>query len=324
LGYHPPQTPRDGRFRKIEVTVARRGVRVRARKGYHAPHDASAAAATTPAPRPDRDIQEALDSPYPVDQIPLRLTAYVLSEALMGRARVVIAADVDVAGLGLESADGGLSDTLDVLLVAAQRETGEFFRADQKVELALRPDTVARFRRTWYAFLRDFELASGTYQAKIVVRSRRAGRLGTVTHEFSIPALDRWRVSTPILTDTLEQHGNSGFSPIMGARRTFAAGGALYCQFDVFGAGRDERTGMPRVSAGYALVRADGTVERQAPPTAIEPTSIGRISRLLAIGLGGLGPGDYELVLKVRDEVAGAVQELREPFHLITPDQATH
>ena len=37
LGYQPRNAARDGKFRKIEVKVARRGVDVRARRGYYAP-----------------------------------------------------------------------------------------------------------------------------------------------------------------------------------------------------------------------------------------------------------------------------------------------
>lgn len=37
LGYYPPKPERDGKYRKIKVTTARKGVAVRARPGYRAP-----------------------------------------------------------------------------------------------------------------------------------------------------------------------------------------------------------------------------------------------------------------------------------------------
>ena len=331
LGYNPRSAPRDGRFRRIQVQVARKGVGVRARKGYYAPLDPPVAAATPPKPRPkatapprtekDEELQRALDSPYPADAIPLRMAAYVRDETLLGKARVLVDTDIDVADLPFdESADGGgrLRDVLDVLLVVAHRDSGESYRDDQKIELALLPGTRDRLRQSWYSHVREFELPPGGYQAKVVVRDRNRRRLGTVTHEFEVVSLEQLRISSPILTDAVQQAEGRGLAPVLVARRTFPRGGALYCQFDVYGAARDKTTGKPRVSAGYEVRRADGTVARRGEPTPIEPTSLGYLSRMLAMGLAGMPAGDYELVLRVRDEVAGKVQEAREPFTLVT------
>ena len=52
LGYTSTQAPTDGKFHKIEVKVARRGVDVRARKGYWAFTAADAARALAP-PKPE-------------------------------------------------------------------------------------------------------------------------------------------------------------------------------------------------------------------------------------------------------------------------------
>ena len=53
-------------------------------------------------------------------------------------------------------------------------------------------------------------------------------------------------------------------------------------------------------------------------PTPIQPTSIGKLSRLVGSRLVAAEPGDYEFVLTVRDEIAGKTLELREPF-TVTP-----
>jgi hypothetical protein len=98
------------------------------------------------------------------------------------------------------------------------------------------------------------------------------------------------------------------------ARRQFASGDSLFCQFDVYGAVKGSITGNPQVSAGYALVGADGRTVLQGEPTAIRPTSLGFLSRLWAIGLAGVAPGGYELVITVNDEVSGRQEVLREPF----------
>jgi hypothetical protein len=71
---------------------------------------------------------------------------------------------------------------------------------------------------------------------------------------------------------------------------------------------------MPRVRAGHALRRSDGTLIGRTEPHLIQPTSIGALLRLIQIPLDGLAPGDYELVLTVTDDVGGESRELVEPF----------
>jgi len=211
LGYQPRNAARDGKFRKVEVKVARRGVDVRARRGYYSPPPPSAREEAK-AGR-DEVIQATLDSPYEVEGIPLRATSFVFEEASLGKAAVVIAADVDIRGLAFEKQGGRLEDALELLLVVAHRETGEFHRYDQTVELKLQAETFARYSRTWFPLRRDFELAPGGYQARIVVRDRRSGRVGSVVHDFSVPAPDIFRLSTVVLSNVIEPRSPSEPGP---------------------------------------------------------------------------------------------------------------
>ena len=170
VGYHPTNAARDGKFRKIGVKVAQKSVQVRARKGYWAPAEGPAAARVKQKTvSADADIQAALDSPYEVDAIPLRMTAYVFDETLLGKAKVVVATDVDLRGFAFEEQEGRLVDAIEFLLVVSHRETGEFFRYDQKVDMKLQPSTRERINKTWFPIVRDFDLSPGGYQAKIVV-----------------------------------------------------------------------------------------------------------------------------------------------------------
>src|SRR4029453_11849409 len=120
----------------------------------------------------------------------------------------MIVADAQVRDFAYNEEAGRFVDSLEFLLVAAHRETGEFFRYDQKVEMKLLPAT--RQKLEWYTISRDFELAPGGYQAKIVVRDKNSGRIGTLVHEFEVPPLGPFRVSTPVLSDTMQPAGPSG------------------------------------------------------------------------------------------------------------------
>jgi VWFA-related protein len=322
LGYNSSHTQRDGRFRKIKVELpGRKGLQLRYRKGYFAPLEGGKSALDKRVGPGDPDIQAALDSPYAEETVPLRMTAYVFDETILGKASVMIATDVDVSGFTFEEKEGRFLDTLEFLLVVAHRETGEYFRYDQQVQMKLLPATRDRLGKSWFPVVRDFELAPGGYQAKIVVRDKNSGRIGTVVHEFEVPDISQFRVSTPILSDTLQPSPEGQKSvprPVLSLRRVFPAGSTLYAEFDVYGAAKDKANGMPKVSAGYIIRRLDGPVQSVVSPTPIKPTSIGKLSRLVGTRLVAAEPGDYEFVLTVRDEIAGKTLELREPF-TVTP-----
>jgi VWFA-related protein len=320
LGYNPTNARRDGRFRKIQVKVpSGKGYQIRARKGYYAPLEGRNALAPKPG-GVDPAIQAALDSPFDVAEIPLRMTAYVFDETILGKANVVVVVEADVRDFAFQEEGGRFLDTLDFLLVAAHRETGEFYRYDQRVEMKLLPTTKEKL--VWYPIARDFELAAGGYQAKIVVRDKNSGRIGTLVHEFEVPPLGPFRVSTPILSDTLEPAppGESRTpQPTLLARRAFAPGAMLMAQFEVYGAAKEKGSGMPRVTAGYVIQRSDGTVITRVEPTPIQPTSLGKLMRLVGTKLETSMPGDYEIVLSLKDEIAGKTLELREPFSVTPP-----
>lgn len=319
IGYNPTNTRRDGRFRKIQVKVpSGKGYQIRARKGYYAPLEGRNALVPKPGAA-DPAIQAALDSPYDVGEIPLRMTAYVLDETILGKANVVMVIDTDVREFAFREEGGRFLDTLEFLLVAAHRESGEYYRYDQRVEMKLLPAT--REKLVWYPMSRDFELAPGGYQAKIVVRDKNSGRIGTLVHEFEVPPLGPFRVSTPILSDTMQPSATgekSNPQPTPLARRDFPMGSMLLAQFEVYGAAKDKASGMPRVTAGYDIRRTDGTVVTHVEPTPIQPTSLGRLMRLVGTRLVDHEPGEYEMVLTLKDEVAGKALELREPFS-VTP-----
>jgi len=321
LGYVSSNTARDGAFREIEVKFKKgkgKGLKIRARRGYYAPTD-DGPAALTGKEGVDPSVQAALDSPWSEDGIPLRMTHYVGSEQTLGKASVLIVTEVDIRALEFREEEGRHVARIEFLLVTAQRESGEFFRYDQAVNLRLRASTRERLTRLWFPITRDFELAPGDHMAKMIVREKATGALGSVVHDFEVPSFEGLRVSTPILSDTSLAAGE-GPAPVPQAlaRREFPQGALLMCQFDVFGGEKDE-TGMPRVAQGYRVLAPDGSVLMSKPPNVIQPSSLGELSRLFGFSLKTLTPGDYEMVMTVRDEIAGETLEVSEPFRVAPP-----
>jgi VWFA-related protein len=316
LGYVPAPRAPEGKFHKIEVRVRGKGLVVRARKGYYDAGGPGAEPATAtasdgaPRERSDPPLQRALDSPGVLDGVPLRMSTYALGPSADGKEQVVVAADADVAKIAF--AEGTGNAVLDTLLVIAAQQGGGVERADRQVELQrrVRPPGDGP---VWYSFVRDFTLAEGRYQAKLVVRDAATGKIGTVRSTFEVPARDGLHLSTPLLTDTLQKDAGGMIAPTVLARREFRRDAQLYCQFRVFGAARGP-DGFPRVKAGHELRRRGGSVVGRVAPTAVTPTSLGAVIRLIQIPLTIATPGEYELVLTVQDEISGRTIEKAEPF----------
>jgi VWFA-related protein len=321
LGYVSSNTARDGAFREIEVDFEKgrgKDLKIRARRGYYAP-SADGSVALEGKEGVDPEIQAALDSPWPRDDIPIRMTHYVGAEMILGKANVLMVAEVDIRGLTFTEEEGRQVGEIEFLMVVAHRESGEFFRYDQSIKMKLRPSTRQRLNRVWFPILRDFELQSGDHQAKIIVREIATGQIGSVVHEFQVPPLDGFRVTTPILTDSHQKDENGlPVNPQPLARREFPQGGDLLCQFEVYGAEKDEN-GMPQVVQGYEVRRPDGSVLTRLEPSLIRPTSLGALTRMLGFKLADATPGAYEMVMTFEDQLSGEKVVLHEPFEVVEP-----
>jgi VWFA-related protein len=315
LGFYPPEGKSEREWRKLEVEVTRPGLTVRARRGY----TLRLASAAKPdkkkekGPATDPAMARALDSAHPAAGVPLRAMSYVLEPRPKDLTHVVLAAEVDADRLALASRGDSRVARLDVSVAAVNRDSGRGFRHDDSVEVVVK----AGVAPGWRALAREFELPKGVTQVRVVVRDAASGALGSVTQRFEVPAPGTLRLSTPILTDRIEPPKEPGEKPraALAVHRVFAPAGALYCQFEVFGATL-AGPGAARVSAGLDLLAGDGRGVRHADPTPIALDANGRVVRLLGLGLDGLAEGPYELVLQVEDLVSGVRVERHEAFVL--------
>ena len=164
---------------------------------------------------------------------------------------------MDIRGLQFEEKDGRNLADLQFLLVVAHRESGEFFRYDQGVAMKLQPATRERYNRFWFPITRDFELQErrlpgqdrGARHAQQAGRHRDPRVRGAAARHAAHldPGAERhaagrrtpwWRRACP-----------AGRLVAL-ARREFATGADLLCQFEVYGAKLDEKTGHAARAAG--------------------------------------------------------------------------
>ncbi len=254
--------------------------------------------------------------------IALRMSSYAF-DARRGATRTLLVSELRIDDLSFESKDGQFSAELDVLLTLTHYASGRTL-GDRPVGVKLAARSDVRGQNAWHRITQEVDLVPGAWTAKVVVRDRRSGVIGSVTHSLDVPAGGSFRVSSPVLSDAVSADPGPGLQHALPlARRTFAAAGQLYCELEVYDPTPDKTTGLGRVSAGFTVVRPGGEVVRQGPLVPIEPLPDRRLTRLLTVPLRGLKPGDYDLVLRLEDGVSGRTQELREPFALLRPGAPT-
>jgi VWFA-related protein len=292
LGIRPTEGKRADAWRKLRVKVNRPGVTIRARRGYSL-RGAAGATASGAAAMP----------------IPLRLASYVLEPVAGRRARVLAVAEVDLAGLPpgelqmrLEAMprDGGQSQIQDVSLQSAPAATG------------------AAAASTWRTARLDLQLGAGIHNLRVFVRDPATGRVGVVEQRIVAPAPDAFRLSTPVLSDTVAatRAADGGAAPLPVAHDEFAprAERPLLAAIEVFGAAKEAATGQTRVESEFVLKNREGRPLAAPPASPLAPASDGRMQQIIA--LPPLPGGDYDLSVTVRDRVAGAEQVVHRTFKI--------
>jgi VWFA-related protein len=288
---YDPLAPLDGKYHKIGVEVLRDGLAVYARKGYFA--DTPRGKGRDPEPANDKltpAIRAALDAPADDSGLPLRLAAYVRNTD-GDKTDVMLVGEIDVGAL--PGARPGAPDVdIEYYMASVSRESGERAGISDKAHLSLSAGHAPLVTR-------NFRLSGGTWQARLVVRDANSGRMGSVTHDFEVPAHQGFRMTTPILTDMVEP----GPRPVPVAHLAFAAGAPVVAQFEVSGQ-RSGPDGRSRVLSGFTLTGPGGRTLAHMDPTPIRPGTDGRLARMLKLPVPP-EPGQYDLTLTAHDDIAG-------------------
>jgi hypothetical protein len=149
----------------------------------------------------------------------------------------------------------------------------------------------------------SYELPPGRYQARLVIKDRATGRLGSVRQNFDVPSPLGLRLTTPVLTDVLapgEGAADPG-RPIPIARRSFSAGSRLACAVEVWAGGSAENPSL--VEIVYEVLRGDGSVAARSSPKVLPWDGTGAHGDTFRLTLQR--PGDYELRVRARDVRSG-------------------
>jgi VWFA-related protein len=321
LGYQPDKAP-DGKWHKLEVKVARPGLKVRTRRGYQA----APALPLVPAPPitkdkksakekgqgPRRPLDPAVLTSGAGDALPLRLASYVLGAEKGGLARVLVVLELDTSRVTFHREGKGQRGAVDLTLIGMNRDSERTFPLDERVRVDLGPKSAGG----WMTLTRELRLSAGVAQVRALVRDVASGLGGTVTQRLEVPALDGPYLATPVVTDRMVAFPGQAPRLVPVAYRRFRPQGILFCSYEVLGMTNARGESTTRVTGGFTLRGPDGQIVRQAEPTPIAVALGGKVVRLFAFPLAGLEAGEYNLVLDVVDEGSGRSLQSHETFVL--------
>ena len=182
LGYYPENEDWDGKFRRLEVKLARKGLQVRHRRGFYATDPMRAW-----QDEPDKDalLQAALTDPLPPTAV--TFLASVPPAVPAGPAEVEIAFSIDVRTVAFETLpDGSRHASLDLLAVAYS-PAADPVTASRTFGIQLPPEAYRAAAERGLLFRLPLPLPPGEYEFRLLVRDNRTGLTGRLDLPYSVP-----------------------------------------------------------------------------------------------------------------------------------------
>jgi VWFA-related protein len=303
LGYNSSQAPTDGKFHKIDVEVTRRGVDVRARKGYWAYTMDDVARATAPKVEASPAVSNALATlADPPRGRPARFWLGT-SRAENGRSKVTFVWEPIAAAAGERRVTD--DNAAAVMLTALAPDGRPLFRGrvpDQPATAT--PSASATTANTAAPASVTFEAPPGRLQLRIQVQGSAGQVVDSAMQELTVPDYTAVQVAfgTPRVyrARTPREMQNLGTNPgaVPVADRVFPRSDRVLVKVDAYGPGGEK----PPVTA--RLLNRAGTSMSDIP---VQMTPAGEAQ--VELGIAGLAAGEYLLELNAKS-ASGTAQEL--------------
>jgi VWFA-related protein len=340
LGYTSSNKLKDGRYRRLKVTVNRSDVKLEYRAGYYAGRDYRHMKST------DRETQleDELAAELPETDLAVYAGAAYFrqddSHYYLGVSLVIPGSQIPF--VQAKDKDNATIDIIGQVLENGKLPVG---RLRDTVKLAL--DSSQQVRRKNVQYNTGFLLAPGNYHLKFVVRENSNGRMGTFETDVRIPDLRKapLRMSSVVLSSQrVPATGKKAkFQPLVSEQtellpsvtHVFQQDQKLYLQYEVYdsakakgeegGSGGQNKSehGNVRVLTSIEFLQGDVKVYETKPVVAQEVTAPDRKAVVfqMEIPLESLKPGFYTCQINVIDDVAGNYAFPRWPI-LIRPAAA--
>ncbi len=194
IGYYPKRTVKDGRFRRIKVSL-RAGIdgELSYRQGYYADKEFAKFNATDK----ERQLEDALMLDNPITEINLAMEVDYFQ---LNSAEYFVSVDVKIPGRELALAKkGGAKETLMDMIGEVKDDFGNTIQnLRDKLNIKMDQETAAQLATHPIEYHTGFTLLPGKYSIKYLVRDNETGRIGTYQLPFNIPNLNKQLKELPI------------------------------------------------------------------------------------------------------------------------------
>jgi VWFA-related protein len=326
IGFTSTNPAKDGRFRKIRVSLKRPDLKLEYRAGYYAPRDFAHSG------RDDREQQlmEQLFSDLSVTDLPV----YVSSGYFRLRGnRYFVPLWVAVPGskIPFNKSRDKEKATLDIMGVVRDSKDQPVARIRDTINLSV--GTSEEVQRKNVQYQGDLDLPAGTFSLKVVVRENATGQMGSFEAALVVPDLTRSpvRISSVVLgtrlqastkKDTRNPLVQNGQELVASIAHVVPAGQRMYFYYEMYDAAsgqagapaapaqgtRGAATGGPvRVLSNVVFFRgAKRVYETQlVEANAVTQSGRGATTFQLDVPTDKLPPGLYTCQVNLIDDIAG-------------------
>jgi VWFA-related protein len=331
IGYQPDTEtfdPKTRRFNKLVIKVKRPDVRVRYRSGFFGVSDENDVRQQAVAQTPAQQIQNALISPFAVNDISLRLNTLFGNGVKEGS---YVRSLLHVEGKDLkfsDEADGSKKAVFDVLAVSFGDNGMIADQISKTYTLRVKDEAYRDVMKKGFVYHFTFPVKKpGAYQLRVAIRDSQAQKVGSANQFIEVPNLKKKHliVSGIVLENltlaqwkALSTGGSQKTSDSQNAEdsltdpmtdtslRKFKRGTILRYGFEIYNA-RLDAAKKPNLSSHVRIFR-DGKLVHEGTKTLLNvsgQTDLERIKHGGAFSLGkDMQPGDYILQIVITDALA--------------------
>jgi VWFA-related protein len=314
LGYTSANAAKDGRFRRVKVSINRADLRVEHRSGYYSERDFAHAG------KDDRDLQlqDQLFTDLSATDFPVWAQADHFRTAA-DRFYVPLSVAVPGAALfppGSAAPRSGAHATLSLDLIGVVRDEAK--RAVARLRDTVRVDAGEGVRGKNVQYRTGFTLPPGKYRLKVVARENQGGAFGSFETDIVVPDLrrDSVKLSSVVLGTQLEPSSRrdtpnplarDGSELLPSVTHVVSARQPLYFYYEAYDPARTP-SGAVRLLTSVAFF--SGGRRRYETPllevTRLTATERGAAILQLSVPASSLKPGFYVCQITVIDDVSGA------------------
>jgi len=343
LGYYATNTAKNGRFRRIKVSLTQnQDAKLDYRQGYYADKEFSKFTSVDK----ERQLEDALMLEDPVTELSI---AMEIDHFQLNRAEYFVPIVVKIPGRELALAKrGGAEHTLIDFVGEIKDLVGgtTVTNVRDNVNIKLSDATAQELAKRPIEYDTGFTLLPGKYMIKFLARDDETGRIGTYQTTFVIPNLNKEEKQIPIssvvlssqrvdLKDALfdaakakDKEKEAAVNPLVqdgkklvpSVTRVFSTTREIYVYFQAYKPQTpDTKTPSQPLFAFVSLYLAGNKVI-ETPPTAITPNAASRLGTMpvsFNLGVNGLPTGQYDCQVTVLDPSTGKATFWRAPILLV-------